>query len=131
MPSAISYANESLIFEIYPGKMCPIEYDMRYNEEDGCFYGFWSFVPYTEEHPCVYNSKDSRCGQAIIHIEDVKDIDEQTIINIKKLGEEYKKEYDKEIKYFEDLAYNRFLSNDYYDRSKLVKRLSMYSNKIK
>ena len=128
---AISSFNKSLIFEVYPGKMCPIHYNMRYNEEDGCFYGDWRFIPYSSEHPCVYNNYESRQGKAIIRIEDVL-TDECNLIDnyLLPLSGEYQVEYADEIEYFFERADDRFISYDP-DISPAVMKLSPYSKKIK
>ena len=127
---AISHAHQSLIFEVYPDKMCPIHYNMYYSEKDGCFYGDWWFTPYTYEHPCVYSNPCNRCGHAVIYLEDVDVKDNHLRDSIKKAAEYYQKEYKEEIDYFTRLACDRLLLSDY-DITSVYRRLSKYSDRLK
>ena len=122
---AISYANNSLSFNIYPGKIPPIYYDMHYNQEDNCFYGYWHLIPSTKHR---YPSNHS--GNAIIYIEDVN-VDEKDIMKyIEEVAANYKHEYDEEIKMNEYMAHMQVTPhrNNY---SSAVRKLSNLSSKIK
>lgn len=124
---AISYADESLEFVIYPSRIAPIYYDMQYNKDDECFYGKWKHYT-TINHPHPY---DGGSGLAIIHIEDVivDEIRERDII--KRIADRSKKEYSEEIETFNFISnYQISLGNDdNYPQS--VKKLSKFSNDIK
>ena len=78
---AISYAAESLVFEIYPGNIAPIHYDMYYNKDDGCFYGKWFLAP-TTNHPQLHRGN----GEAIIRIEDVIVEEKEIMDTIKRIA---------------------------------------------
>ena len=129
---AISYANGTLIFEIYPGNIAPIHYDMHYSEEDGCFYGNWFLVP-TENHPHPHSGGQ---GEAIISIEDVI-IDEKEVTKIiKKVADRSENEYSEEIETYEflsqkyELLSHRQVSLFDNDSANAVKKLSKYSDII-
>lgn len=128
---AISYADESLVFEIYPDNIAPIHYDMHYNKEDGCFYGKWLFMP-TSNHLYSSNNKD---GDAIIRIEDVM-VDEKEVRDIiKRISTKYKSEYSNEIEafrlMFEFMPKRQISLFDKDNYSIAVKKLSRFSNIIK
>ena len=92
---AISYANETLSFEIYPCGIAPIHYDMHYNQDDGCFYGDWHFVP-SKNHP---HSASCRIGEAIIRIEETS-VDKKEVSTIlRKLSNRNKRIYSEEMEY--------------------------------
>lgn len=123
---AISSADKSLIFVIYPSKIAPILYNMRYNEEDGCFYGTWMFVN-NSKHVCPHN----RSGDAIIRIEDVQ-IDTKEINNhIKKIAKDRKKEYSTDIEIFSSLLESQMLVDDNYCKLFENKRLQILAENIK
>ena len=122
---AISYADESLSFELYPGNIAPIRYDMHYNSEDGCFYGNWILLP-SQNHPHPHQGK----GEAIIHIEDTI-VDENEITRIiEKISEKSRREYCEEIETYEFLAQNQISLFDA-DNSSPIKKLSRFSSTIK
>ena len=125
-----SYADGSLLFEVFPGKIAPIHYDMHYNLENGCFYGCWWLSP-SKNHPHPFGG----CGKAIISIEDViidisieDDIgviieEKEAIEIINKVADQYKNEYFEEI--------DNFLSKKQipiFDSAPAVMKLSKYSD---
>ena len=124
---AISYADESLVFEIYPGNIAPIHYDMQYNKDDGCFYGKWFLLPNTN-HPHPHSGGN---GEAIILIEDVIIEEKEVRDTIKKIANRSRQEYSEEIETFDFLSQRQIsLSNDD-NYSPAVKKLSRLSNVIK
>ena len=90
---AISMAKGTLRFTIYPSRIRPILYDLKYNDESKCFNGTWRFAAKTEKH----NRPSSCSGEAIIRIEetDYSIADAKEIL--KKIGPAYKKEYSEEM----------------------------------
>lgn len=118
---AISNTDESLLFEIYPGKIAPIHYDMRYHESDGCFYGCWFLSP-SKNHPHPFGGQ----GRAIICIEDVMIEEKEVTETIKKVAERSKNEYSEEIC---DYLLKKQIS--VFDSAPAVKKLSKYSDIIK
>ena len=122
---SISYANESLSFELYPGNIAPIHYDMYYNFEDGCFYGNWFFLP-SENHSHPHEGK----GEAIILIEDAMVEEKEITKIIEQIANRSRREYCKEIETYEFLAHNQFLPFDN-DNSSAFKRLSKFSSSMK
>ena len=122
---AISYADESLSFELYPGNIAPIRYDMRYNQDDGCFYGNWILLP-SQNHPHPHKGN----GEAIIYIEDAI-VDENVITRIiERIAERSRREYCEEIETYEFLAQNQISIFDT-DNSSPIKRLSKFSSSVR
>ena len=116
---AISYADESLLFTIYPGKIAPIHYDMRYNMEDGCFYGSWFITP-SKNHPHPFGGN----GNAIISIEDVMLEEKEVIETIKKVAKRSNNEY------FEEIFFSK-KQNPVFDSTPAVMKLSKYSDIVR
>ena len=128
-PRAVSYADKSLSFEIYPGWLSPIIYDLHYSVEDGCFYGRW-FVSPSKKHYLPANEN----GEAIIRIEDVELTDKQTkgiMETIRSVGQIKETEYCDEIKAYEFMVMRQV---SYYGESSSVRareKLTGYSSLIK
>ncbi len=122
---ALSWADESLSFEIYPGKFAQIHYDMNYNTKDGCFYGNWFFLK-SKKHPYSVQGK----GEAIIFIEDFDENENDLAQTIKQVAEEARTEYSEEIEIYSHLALNQFFLSPI-DNSPAVKKLSKFSDPIK
>lgn len=128
--NAISYTNKSLIFEIYPGNIAPIHYEMLYNSEDKCFYGNWELIT-SNNHPYPKN----REGKAIIYIEDEMNLEENNIYNIvRNTAIRANHDYSKEIKTFKTLSEIQFYQELLkYKRNHhhTIRKLSKYSNVLK
>ena len=121
---AISQADKSLTFNIYPGKIAPIHYDMHYNEDDGCFYGDWVLL---------INRPSSilRRGEAIIRIEDVNVDEKEVMETIKRIADRSKKEYSEGIETYKFLSQNQIILCNNTSYSPAVKKLSRFSENIK
>ena len=122
---AISHANSSLSFELYPGNIAPIHYDMHYNSDDGCFYGNWFLLP-SKNHPHPHIGK----GEAIIRIEDTLVNEKEITRIIEQIANRSRREYHEEIEDYVLSAQNRMLLSDN-DDSSIIKRLSRFSSSIR
>lgn len=123
---AISYADETLSFEIYPGNIAPIHYDMFYKPDDSCFYGRWHFAP-SPDHPY----SPVKGGEAIILIKD-EIVDKQKIITtIQQIANRFRREYSKEIDTYETLAKCQLLPPSDKSDYSIVMRLSNYQETLR
>ena len=74
--NAISEADGTLKFVIYPGQIAPILYELKYNSDEKCFNGTWRFIK-TDKHKYLTESN----GEAIIRINDC-DLDKTTVSSL-------------------------------------------------
>lgn len=125
---AISMAHNSLSFEVYPGNIAPISYTLHYNEEDGCFYGYWIFNPSVNHIHPTYGG-----GEAVVRIEDVKTLENEQLDVvggiIDRISPKYREEYEHEMGVAAGI--NHQLISTMVDSEGAVKKMSRYSSEVK